>query len=209
MVYVCGPFLEANFTYPESLEATVSSSWGTITADAQVQYQSNVSPSNISVGLHDFSDISTPSAVDLIGGDVNVTEQFSLEFDLTDPSVVHLTGYTDGFVGCSAFYLSGNCTFESQLTLNGPGFQFNGSGTEFDQLSSLQPGVYTLSAVADLQSDVGYAIFGDNEVGADVSLNADFTPVVAEPQWTPVIPAVLVGVCVCVLRKLRPIRSPN
>jgi hypothetical protein len=91
--------------------------------------------------------------------------------------------------------------------LNGPGFQFNGSGSEFDLLSSLQPGVYTLSAVADLQSDVGYAIYGDDEVGADVSLNADFTPIVAEPRWTPIIPAVLVGVGACSLRKLRPIRS--
>jgi hypothetical protein len=122
-----------------------------ITADAQVQYQSNVSPSNISVGLHDFSDISTPSPVDLISGYVNVTEQFSLEFDLTDPSVVHLTGYTDGFAGCLASFPPGNCTFESEFTLNGPGFQFNGSLSEFDLLSSLQPGVYTLSAVADLQ----------------------------------------------------------
>jgi hypothetical protein len=203
MVDQCGPPVEAFFNYPESLEATASSSWGTITADAQVQYQSNVTAANINVGLQDSADISTPTAIDLINGFVDVTEQFSLEFDLTAPSVVHLKGFTQGF-SCRLLF-GGTCMFDSQLTLSGPGFQFDSSaipGGEFDLVSTLEPGIYTLSAVADLREN---AIYGDNIVSAQGSLSADFTPVVPEPRWTPIIPAVLIIVGACIFRKARPI----
>lgn len=113
--------------------------------------------------------------------------QYSLQFRLTSPYLVHLTGKID-FVVSANLDIGPEVSSDNEIHLTGPGFQFDqslaGSGGGFNQLPfdasyTLAPGIYTLGAVSELDAYQGY--FLQDTFGTYVSLNADFTAI-PEPE---------------------------
>jgi len=125
----------------------------------------------------------------LQGADANVSDQYSLAFDLTSSSLVHVTG---GFVASTSGGGPGAVfgSLDGEIDLAGPGFHFDqvappmGQGFGLDQpfeaSFTLPPGVYTLNGTAVASADQVYALNATSNI--DVSLEADFTDI-PEPGW--------------------------
>jgi hypothetical protein len=121
------------------------------------------------------------------------TGQYSLTFDLTSASMVHLTG---GIVLLNTLFVC-PCSIAGFVAggihLTGTGFHFDeavGFGephgtsppnpSSFDTLLMLAPGLYTLNANYELNVEESY--FLSEISNLDVSLQADFTDI-PEPAW--------------------------
>ena len=118
--------------------------------------------------------------------------QYSLTFDLTSASILHLTGGIrlldtfSGFPALIAGFVAGG------IHLTGTGFHFDealGPGEtdvtsspnpSFDTLLMLAPGLYTLNANYEL--NVVQSYFLSDLSTLDVSLQADFRAI-PEPAW--------------------------
>jgi hypothetical protein len=131
----------------------------------------------------------------LMEASASANTQYSLQFRLTSPYLVHLYGEID-FAASAPFDIGPEVSSEEEIHLTGSGFQFDQSLADsgsfynyydslpFDALYTLAPGIYTLSAVAELDAFQGYFL-ADN-FGTDASLNADFTAI-PEPERVPLL----------------------
>lgn len=110
----------------------------------------------------------------------------------------------------ASFPYFGSASSDAEFLLTGPGFQLDSSSLAlnpdnmFDLTFTLDPGIYTLTASADTNEELYYALGDVNNTSAeaDLSLTADFTPI-PEPVWAPLAPALLLILGACVFSKLR------
>ena len=117
-------------------------------------------------------------------GSASAGFQYVLVFDLTSPSIMHLTG-----VG--PFYTN----------LKGPGFDLDEEGSP-DALYTLVPGIYTLDITAQVDCEVQGYIFGPVLREFSGSFDADFTPI-PEPARISLVLGLLMLVGICFARGAR------
>ncbi|MGD0303121.1 MAG: hypothetical protein ABSE86_39140 [Bryobacteraceae bacterium] len=167
--------------------------------DASAGQTFTSTPTNFNLGLSVNDDFWGSSS--LMYGTAQANSQYSLVFNLSNPFLVHLTGDING--ANSSLGFDPYDSFDGEIHLTGPGFQFDqgsdqGSSTAqfgpfpFDASFTLGPGQYTLDAVAGLGSQQGYDL--DSNSFLDVSLNADFTPAIPEPARVSTVLGVLMVV---------------
>jgi hypothetical protein len=127
----------------------------------------------------------------LMDGSVRADSWDSLVFDLTSPSLVHLTGQA-GLQSFAGDPYRNSDSLYGQIRLTGPGFQFNQASlpSSFDEVFTLSPGQYTLDASFGINDENFY--FLDSSSYLDMSLNADFTPAIPEPARVSTVLGVLI-----------------
>ncbi len=154
---------------PQSVSATLGIS--TVTSEAGTTGGAGKNGNGIGVGLSSSTDISGLGSSLMASSDAS--NQVTFVFDLTKPALVHLTGSVESFLD---FPLDASLTPGgdgiAQILITGPKFQFGQScqvsflglsncSQTFDQMFSLDPGTYTLSADAESRIFTVYDIFGD------------------------------------------------
>jgi hypothetical protein len=171
-----------------------------ISVDATAQQTSDVSGANISVNMATQPEMDGTAYP--VSANVTVSNQFLLLFNLTSPAIVHLTGSIDAYA-IGGFYYNGLALGDAQFLFTGPGLQFEqdpcGEGfcfpgnLTFDEQFLLNPGTYTFSAFTDASIAAEFFIDGAPPTTADLSVNADFTPVPeTEPRWMAMVLAALI-----------------
>jgi hypothetical protein len=197
-------FQNFNFSDPESGSGSATASaQGTFSEEdasvqASVSQGYSVSDNNISISMQS-SGSGTEQGVFAFplysaSADANVTSDLSLEFELTNTYMVQLSGSMAMIINP----LSGLSSGDQSAGLDGTFFtndsnqMFAGIGGQF----LLTPGIYTMSADS---SWLAFAVGGpfnphEFDTTAELSFNADFTPIVPEPQWSVLILALLVVV---------------
>jgi hypothetical protein len=184
---------------------------GSIDASGQAQQTSNVTSDNINVQMSTQFQINGFNY--RFGAMGSVNNDFALQFDLTSPATLHLTGSLSAFFPPLPY---GAGTESISVLFTGPGIDFTASSPcavpcslepqPFDQYFSLNPGIYNVSALADTAFTSGSILLGYEELDGFLSLQADFTAV-PEPLWTPMVPAMLVLMSCCVFGHRRRRRS--
>lgn len=191
-----------------------------VTSSVQTDQSSDETNNSITVSMGTTSEIATGATGFLSpadGGDANGTSQYSFQFDLTTPSLVHLTGSG----GASAFGIGlGLRQLQNvAFSLTGPGFDLDStdpsspvyffcgggfcglpSSQSFDDGFSLAPGVYTFTAIADAQMTTSIALDDFTEEG--LFLQLDFTPV-PEPRWAATAVSLLLIIGCWTIRRKR------
>lgn len=141
--------------------------------------------SNIQVDLFVYDRLSGQNT--LVTGSADAYSHYSLVFNLTSPSLVHLTGTFSGETLNNAF-ISPFGLFQGEILLTGPGAPFDQAvstdipgfiGQGFDVSFALGTGLYTLDAVSEARMGQSYVLDSLSYLG--VSLNADFTAI-PEPK---------------------------
>jgi hypothetical protein len=173
------------------------------TSSVQADQGSDETANSISVSMDANTEIATVPPVEPVdGGNAVVTNNYSFQFDLTAPSLVHLTGsaYANEFGTAELPNFSQSLAF----SLTGPGFDLDSTSPSspvhivcedgicyfylfpenIDDTFSLPPGVYSLSAIDDISQETAIAIDLENTAG--LSLQLDFTPV-PEPRWNGIV----------------------
>ncbi len=159
-----------------------------------------LNPTNFNLNLFVSGDLSGSSS--LMFGTVNASSQYSLMFNLTNPYLVHLKGgiLGSGFSSIGSFVGNIDGSLDGQLDLAGPGFQFDqalsvpiysSDGKAFDDVFTLGPGHYTLTAASGLAGEESY--FLSSSSSTQLSLNADFTAI-PEPARVSAVLGVLMTV---------------
>ena len=148
------------------------------------------------------ADLETSVTADAIGAQWGATAEmanrYGLGFTLTTQSVLHLmfTNQTREGRGIAGHYF---------FSLQGPDVLFSSEFNPSGEVFTLIPGAYALD-VDYFTDQLGFSavqgFFTHETFSNDLILNADFTPVVPEPIWTFVIPALLVVMALGV-RRLR------
>ncbi len=158
----------------------------------QFQQTTEANPSGFS------ADVQTTAILNGVGaewgGRADFFNNYSLEFTLTTESLVHLTTV---LTGPSFDYLN----------LEGPGIEIGGPPfTSLDQSFAAGPGQYTLvMAVYDL----GFCICVSGGITthfsefSDLSLNAEFIPIVPEPRWGAIVVPVFLTILGCFVSRQR------
>ncbi len=163
--------------------ATASANGFTVESSASGSQTSSITANDINLQMLSLSHVG--GSVKRGGADSQITNEFDLEFDLTTPSILHLTGSFETFV------TGVPVSFNAGLSLSGLGIDFHAPSFEpFDLSLLLAPGIYDLSAVANMENSFGSNSGGFLDSGARMSLDASFTPV-PEPFWAPVVPSLL------------------
>jgi hypothetical protein len=137
----------------------------------------------------------------LMEAGVTVDSQYSLVFDLTTPSLVHLVGMgLAQYIGVGGPASVTDSSFGGDLHLTGPGFQFDQdlSYSPGDAPFTLGPGQYTLNEVTAWDIQQYYDLGFSSE--ADLSLTADFTSI-PEPLGTSTVLGVSMVVALYFARK--------
>ncbi|HTR38629.1 MAG TPA: hypothetical protein VMH80_22135 [Bryobacteraceae bacterium] len=168
------------------LPGTGSADSGRVTMSGSVNNATTMTSNNVT------AELDTSVTVDALGAHwgacAQLSDHYELKFTLTTESTSALALLPEGFVQ------------SSDLTLQGPGLTLNGNFENVD----LMPGMYTVDAS---YTTINYAFFPlgvstHNTFSTNVVLGAEFTPIVPEPGWTFIIPALLVVMVLCV-RRLR------
>ncbi len=207
----CPPPNPLPYNLSESGTANTASPDGQhITVGSTASQQADVTPDHIGVDMGVSVDMDGLARI--LGGFVGAagTSQFTLLFNLTSPSVVHLTGeeFDEGDLFQPPVF-AGN-TLREDLLLSGPGgFRFEVSNFSFsfvDKQLPLAAGSYVLTAQLDNSATAGIVIVQDEFDFSDFTLSADFTPIVPEPRWGFVVPIALLLVLWSPLRAGRSIK---
>jgi hypothetical protein len=179
--------LGAGFSSPTAGSATDYFQGRSATASAFTGSSATTTEHQILLDLNGGFSFSGNSTMQSAG--VSLTNHYSLVFDLTSASFVHVTG---GFMASTNNYtfnpVSGD--LDGEIHLTGPGLHFDqaagstginfGLDQPFDASFALPAGVYTLDAIADARGSLSYTLGSTSNY--DVSFQADFTDI-PEPAW--------------------------
>lgn len=165
----------------------------TLSGNASASQGLDVTPHSIGLGLEVISSFLGPAHITSANGGAN--NQTSLVFDLTSPALLKLTGNASEGLNTSFLEFT-DLTFDEEVHLAGPGFQFDQvlppglySSAPFSEQFVLAPGEYTLTAFANSDLELGYSIW-DGSSSVNLSLSADFTNI-PEPSHI----AFVLGLC--------------
>jgi len=174
-----------------------------------LQQISDETSDSISVELSSEDQVFSPEPYGFFQSGVNsgLTNEYSLEFDLTAATVMHITGSISSFAMANLEDTPNVANVGFLLT--GPGFQLASPDNyylpDLEYTAVLDPGVYTLKAFADIQDNT-YFFSGPDESVGELSFN--LISAVPEPRWA-VLPALLlaIGIGGAALRRRKPAGS--
>ncbi len=210
----------------DQASASIADDFGThtVTSTVTTDQSSDETANSISISMETSTEIEQgfPLLSPVAGGSADGTNNYSFQFDLSAPSLVHLTGSAgdDEF----GFGLFPNFSRNVAFSLTGPGFDLDSTSPSspvyipcepgncfypilpgnFDDTFSLAPGVYTFTALADASENVAVAV----DVGSSdgLSLQLDFTQV-PEPRWNSIVLFLLLTTVSPVVRRIATSRA--